>query len=104
MTFQLTNKRLPDESSRVTYKNPQPEGGSDGGETNQTMNFRLDRTAFRAGTHEQLAEAERQHRQQLSPAARLRAAAYLNSVAYGYDLQNPPRLDRTQFSMRKHPD
>jgi hypothetical protein len=33
---------------------------------------------------------------------RLRAAAYLNSVAYGYDLQNPPKLDRTAFSTRQH--
>lgn len=68
------------------------------------MNFRLDQTAFRAGTHEQLAQAERQHRLSLSLAERLRAAAYLNSVAYGYDPENPPRLHRTQFSMRKHPD
>ena len=68
------------------------------------MNFRLDRAAFRAGTHEQLAEAERQHRQSLSLADRLRAAAYLNGVAYGYDPENPPRLDRTSSSMRKHPN
>lgn len=68
------------------------------------MNFRLDRTTFRAGTHEQLAAAERQHRQSLSLSERLRAAVYLNSVAYGYDPEDPPRLDRTQFSMRKHPD
>lgn len=68
------------------------------------MSFRLDRTAFRAGTHEQLAEAERQHRQSLSLVERLHAAAYLNSVAYGYDPENPPRLDRTYFRMRKHPE
>ncbi len=49
------------------------------------MNFCLDRTAFRAGTHDQLAEAERQHRQGQSLANRLRAAAYLTGVAYGYD-------------------
>lgn len=34
--------------------------------------------------------------------ARLRAAAYLNSVAYNYDFNNLPRMDRTAFSMRKH--
>ncbi|MBT2558844.1 hypothetical protein J7E24_13695 [Hymenobacter sp. ISL-91] len=65
------------------------------------MPFRLDRTAFHAGTHE---ENARYHAQQ-QPATmeeRLRAAAYLNSVAYGYDLNNPPRLDRTAFSTRKH--
>jgi len=68
------------------------------------MKFRLDRTAFRAGTHAQLAEAERQDRQRLSLPDRLRAAAYLNAVAYGYDPENPPRMNRSYFRMRKHPD
>ena len=65
------------------------------------MPFRLDRTAHHAGTH---AENARYHAQN-QPATmeeRLRAAAYLNSVAYGYDPENPPRLDRTAFSTRKH--
>jgi hypothetical protein len=66
------------------------------------MSFRLDRTAFRAGTHEQLAQAERQHRRSLSLADRLRAANYLNSVAFGFDVETPPRMDRTYFRMRKH--
>ncbi|GAA4042922.1 hypothetical protein GCM10022409_31080 [Hymenobacter glaciei] len=34
---------------------------------------------------------------------RLRAAQYLNSVAFNFDLDNPPRLDRTAFSCRAHP-
>ena len=34
-----------------------------------------------------------------TPAERLRAA-YLNSVAYSYDLVNPSRLDRTAFATR----
>ncbi|SDY50165.1 hypothetical protein [Hymenobacter psychrophilus] len=65
------------------------------------MSFRLDRTAFHAGTHE---ENARYHAQQQPSTMeeRLRAAAYLNSVAYNYDLNNPPRLDRTAFSTRKH--
>ncbi len=32
---------------------------------------------------------------------RLRAAAYLNSVAYNYDINNPPRMDKTVFSIVK---
>lgn len=32
---------------------------------------------------------------------RLKAAAYLNSVAYNYDVNNPPRMDRTVFSIVK---
>ena len=65
------------------------------------MSFRLDRTAFHAGTH---AETEAYHRahQPDTPTERLRAAMYLNSVAYNYDLNNPPRLDRTAFSCRAH--
>ena len=67
------------------------------------MEYRLDRTAFQAGTHEQ---AERYHAlsQPQTMAERLRAAAYLNSVAFNYDLNNPPRLDRTAFSARPHTD
>jgi hypothetical protein len=65
------------------------------------MEFRLDRTAFHAGTHE---ETERYHarNQPKTMAERLQAAAYLNSVAFNYDLNNPPRLDRMAFSARRH--
>lgn len=34
-------------------------------------------------------------------AERLRAAAYLNSVAYNYDINNPPRMNKTIFSIVK---
>jgi hypothetical protein len=63
--------------------------------------FRLDRTAFHMGTHE---ETERYHAQN-QPATfadRLKAAAYLNSIAFRYDVNTPPPLDRTAFSARKH--
>ena len=65
------------------------------------MSFRLDRTAHHAGTH---AETEAYHRQQTPAtlAERLRVAMYLNSVAFDFDLNNPPRLDRTAFSCRAH--
>lgn len=32
---------------------------------------------------------------------RLLASAYLNSVAYNYDINNPPKVDRTVFSIEK---
>ena len=32
---------------------------------------------------------------------RLNAACYLISIAYGYDVNNPPKVDRTVFSMGK---
>lgn len=65
------------------------------------MSFRLDRTAHHAGTHEQNARYYATQ-QPATLIERLRAAAYLNSVAYGYDLESPPRLDRTAFSARQH--
>lgn len=65
------------------------------------MTFRLDRTAFHAGTHEQTAQYHALS-QPVTYAERLRAAAYLNSVAFRYDPNHPPRLDRTVFSARKH--
>jgi hypothetical protein len=65
------------------------------------MQPRLDRTAFHAGTHE---ETEQYHNrcQPETHVERLQAAAYLNSVAFNYDLSNPPRLDRTLFTGRRH--
>ena len=61
------------------------------------MSFCLDRTAFHAGTHE---EAEVHHRQ--NQPERLRVAMDLNSVAFNFDINNPPRMDRTVFSCRAH--
>ena len=65
------------------------------------MPFRLNRTAFHAGTH---AETEAYHRAQepATLAERLRVAMYLNSVAFNFDINNPPRLERTAFSCRAH--
>lgn len=62
--------------------------------------FRLDRTQFKMQTFEE-ADFNKQEEQK-SPAERLRNACYLISVAYNFDLNHPPRLDRTVFSMRKH--
>ena len=61
---------------------------------------RLDRTAFRAGSFAETEEYYRTHWHTATMAERLRAAHYLNSVAYGFDLNNPPRVDRTVFSIR----
>ena len=65
------------------------------------MPFRLDRTAFHAGTHAQAEVYHWQHQPEMM-AARLRAAMYLNSVAFNFDPDNPPRLDRTAFACRPH--
>lgn len=63
--------------------------------------YRFDRTAFWAGKIEEQGEREANHWQQKTVEERLAAAHYLNSVAFGFDPHNPPRIDRTKFSMRK---
>lgn len=67
----------------------------------RNMSFRLDRTAHYAGTHEENAHYHAAQ-QPATMVERLRAAAYPNSVAYGYDLDNPPRFDRTAFAALQH--
>lgn len=61
--------------------------------------FRLDRTAFKAQTAKAAANQAEYYRS-LTWQERLRIAAYLNSVAYNYPLNDPPRMDRTKFSAR----
>lgn len=63
--------------------------------------FKLDRSVFHAGTHEET-EKYYSRNQPKSLSERLQAANYLNSVAFQFDLNNPPKMDKTVFSMRKH--
>jgi len=62
--------------------------------------YRLDRTAFKAQTAAESSDNYDYWKQQ-SYTERLRAAFYLNSVAYNFDINNPPRLDRNVFKIRK---
>lgn len=57
----------------------------------------LNRNAFRAQTFAEASD-QRVYYQNMSWKERLEIAAYLNSVAYNYDLNDPPRLERTLFS------
>ncbi len=61
--------------------------------------YRLDRTAFKART---AAEASNHaaYYKKLTWQERLRIANYLNSVAYNYPENEPPRMDKTVFSAR----
>ncbi len=70
---------------------------------NNGKSFRLDRTAFRAHTFE---EADNQLKFWLSktPTERIQAAYYMICKSYGFNLENPPHLDRTKFVARKHPN
>jgi hypothetical protein len=61
---------------------------------------KLDRTAFK---HQTLDEASHnlEYWKKQSYEKRLEAANYLNSVAFNFDVNNPPRVDRTYFKIRK---
>jgi hypothetical protein len=63
--------------------------------------IRMDRTVFWAGKISDQTERNRLFWETKTLNERLAAAAYLNSIAYGYPLDSPPRLDRTVFSMGK---
>ncbi len=64
------------------------------------MDFkRLDRTAFKAQTAAEASDHARYYKK-LTWQERLRIANYLNSVAYNYPENNPPKLDRTAFKVR----
>jgi hypothetical protein len=61
--------------------------------------FKLDRTAFKGQTLQEAAN-HAEHYKKLSWQERLKVAAYLNSVAFNFDLNNPPRMDKTKFSTK----
>jgi hypothetical protein len=61
--------------------------------------FRLNRTAFRAHTATEAANHASYYKT-VSWQERLLIAAYLNSVAYNYPENAPPRLDRTKFTAK----
>ncbi|MFN9803144.1 MAG: hypothetical protein ACK54Y_04905 [Bacteroidota bacterium] len=61
--------------------------------------FRLDRTAFKAQTLKEAAQHSDYYKK-LTWQERLQIADYLNSVAYNYDLNNPPKMDKTKFSVK----
>jgi hypothetical protein len=61
--------------------------------------YRLDRTAFKAQTAEK-ASNDAAYYKSLTWQERLRIANYLNSIAYNYPENEPPRLDRTVFKAR----
>ena len=62
--------------------------------------YKLDRTVFKMQTFEE-ADMQYEYWEKQSIEERFRAAFYLNSIAYSFDLNNPPRMDKTVFFMRK---
>lgn len=63
------------------------------------MSYKFDRSAFKAQTFAQ--EQKTKTFAQDSVIERLKVSFYLNSIAYGFDLNHPPKMDKTLFSMRK---
>jgi len=61
--------------------------------------FKLDRNAFEARSASEPVNYGKGH-QQLTWQERLKIHCYLNSFAYGDDIDNPPRMDKTAFSVR----
>jgi hypothetical protein len=61
--------------------------------------FRLDRTAFKAQTFAEAANHSEEYKR-TTWQERLRVAAWLIAAAYGFDPENPPKMDRTKFSAR----
>ena len=62
--------------------------------------YRLDKTAFKMQTFEE-ANMNNIFDDDVPLAERLRQAYYLTSIAYGFSRDNPPKLDKSVFSMRK---
>ncbi len=61
--------------------------------------YRLDRTAFKAQTATEAANHTTYYKN-LTWQERLRIANYLNSIAYNYPENEPPRIDKTIFKAR----
>jgi len=65
---------------------------------------KLDKNAFWCGTHEENEARTKEFWQNKTIRERLESAAFLNAQAWGYDYNNPPRMDKTYFSHRILPD
>lgn len=62
--------------------------------------YRLDKTAFQAMTVEEADDYQRDYKN-YSVAERLKIALYLTSIAYNFDFNNPPKMDKTVFTKEK---
>jgi hypothetical protein len=63
--------------------------------------YRLDKTYGKAQTFTE-ADNNKDYWLLKNVSERLKAAWFLIASAYGFQLENPPRLDKTKFCMRKH--
>lgn len=61
--------------------------------------YRLNRNAFKAHTASEASKAHAIYYKTLTWQERLIIANYLNSIAFNFPENNPPKLDRTKFSV-----
>ena len=67
---------------------------------NENDPYRLDKTVFQAMTVQEADDYQRNYKNH-SVKERLEIALYLTSIAYQFDLHNPPRMDKTIFHKEK---
>lgn len=61
--------------------------------------FKMDRSTFKAQTMAEAAN-HKSHYLNITWQERLSVTAFLNSVAYKFDANHPPKMNRTQFSAK----
>ena len=65
--------------------------------------YRLDKTVFQAMTVEEADDYQRNYRK-YNWKERLKISFYLTSIAYKFDINNPPKMDKTVFQASKQSD
>ncbi len=63
--------------------------------------YRLDKTAFQAMTVQEADDYMRDYRKS-NWKERLKISFYLTSLAYGFDINNPPKMNKTVFNALKN--
>ena len=66
---------------------------------NEKNPFEFDRTAFSGYTFKAADNYQRDYKD-YKVKERLEIALYLTSIAYRFDMSNPPKMDKTVFSKR----
>ena len=65
------------------------------------QNYRLDKTAFKIQSFEE-ADDSMQDFSNFTCKEMLEIAFYLTSVAYCFDMEHPPRMEKNVFRIKKH--
>jgi hypothetical protein len=63
------------------------------------MSYQFDRTSFKAQSFQEEQKSKSFSNENITE--RLRVSFYLNSIAYNFDINHPPKMDKSVFSMRK---